>query len=388
MAVDGVAACVRPLTGRPETEPLDPAIDDSYVTLESATPLSSQSYLHRLSDALTASDEARPVTLAEAREAYRDELREATNSPDMGTRLSRARRHCNKLLQTDRFRLAEYDNPHTVMLSLRVDPVADGVRIPPVNLFEAVKATWPSIRQKLRYQLQRNRGLDYEYAAVVAGTDHWATPHMHIYLWVDGQVDKAAFRPVVSAFVEECDFAPDDGTGNDPDNGAVTIRGPSDQEYATDDVRRDMLEKRGAATEGAHYVASQLPHISTPETATETELLHGATVVAAPSNAVHFSNGCWSEGDGETPPDGAIDYSYTLSENSPSLDSSDNARGSPGPAPRSTDFVSSGRQKHTNSGAGYDWDCQKSNEPPSLYQLLNWFPKEVTCRALILMKKL
>jgi len=316
MSGEGGAACVSLFSEGPEAEPLDPAIDDPYVTSESATPLASQSFLGRLSGALMDSGGARPVTLADARDAYRDEIREPTDSPDMGKRLARARGHTKKLLQTDRFKVAEYGNPHTVMLSLRVDPVADGVRIPPVNLFEAIKDTWPTVWERLQYQLSGKRGLDYEYAVVVAGTDHWATPHLHIYLWVDGQVDTSAFRPAVSAFVESCDFAPDDGTGNDPDNGAVTIRGSGEQEFATDDVRQDMLEQRGAATTGAHYIVNQLPHISTPETATDTELLHGATVVAAPSNAVHFSSGCWSEGDGETPPEGAIDYSDTKSENS------------------------------------------------------------------------
>jgi hypothetical protein len=307
------AACVHPRADS-EVEPLDPDTDYSDGTSENIL-LASQSYLHQLSDKLTAGDGSRPQTLPEARETYRTELRESSESEYYCDRKKRADQHYNKLLQTDRFKLAEYDTPYTVMLSLRVDPVVDGVRIPTVNLFEAVKATWPSIRQKLRYQLTgcRDDPLNYEYAVVVAGTDHWATPHLHIYVWVDGHVNESDFRPVVDTFVDKCDYAPDDGTGNRVEGRAVTIRRPDTQEFATDEVRHDLLDSRGPATAGAHYVASQLPHISHPEDATESELLHGATTVAAPSNAVHFSRGCWTEGDGEVPP--TIDDSDVLLKN-------------------------------------------------------------------------
>ncbi|WP_223174717.1 hypothetical protein [Natrinema hispanicum] len=302
--------------GDKETEPLDPDTDYSDVSAEN-TPLSSQSLLKALPDALADSGETRPLNLAEAADAYRTELRESEDSQYYCDRKKRADRHYHKLLQTDRFKIAEYSNPHTVMLSLRVDPVMDGVRIPPVNLFEAVKDSWQKIQERLRYQLSYKLGLDYEYAAIVAGTDHWATPHLHIYLWIDGEVDKSAFHPAVDAFVEDCKYAPDDGTGNEINN-AVTIRGPQEQEFATDDVNKDLLEQRGAATTGAHYVASQIPHISHPEEASESELLHGATTVAAQSKAVHFSTGCWSEGDGETPREGSVtmDYSDITSESS------------------------------------------------------------------------
>jgi len=50
----------------------------------------------------------------------------------------------------------------------------------------------------LRYRL---REYDWEYARVVAGTDEFATPHIHIYLWVDGQPAFEELEPVVEKFV-------------------------------------------------------------------------------------------------------------------------------------------------------------------------------------------
>jgi hypothetical protein len=201
------------------------------------------------------------------------------------------------------------------LLSLSVDAVADGVRFPPVNIFEEIKSAWSSVRRQIRYQLSEKRGLNHEYVALVAGSDHWSTPHLHVLIWIDGEIDQSALRPAVLAFIESCEFAPSDGS-NDPTD-AISIRGPGERELAVDSVRQDMIEERGAATAGAHYVAAQAPHISSPEEATDSELLHGAIAVAAPSRAVHFSRGCWALGDGETPPEGSqiIDYSDLKSQN-------------------------------------------------------------------------
>lgn len=330
MRGDDGGACVRLPSEKPE-EPFDGDGDGVDGVEEADTPIASQSYLGRLPGALKDSGETRPLTLAEAREAYQDDLREAAASPHYGDRQRRADGHVSRILQSDRFLLAGFKNPHTVLLSLSIDSVADGVRVPPVNLFEEIKTAWPSVRRQIRYQFSDKRSLNHEYVALVAGTDHWATPHLHVLIWIDGEIDQSALRPAVSAFVESCGFAPDDGTGNPPAD-AISIRGPENQELALDSVRTDMIEDRGAATEAAHYVSSQVPHISPPREASDSELLHGATTIAAPSRALSFSSGCWAPGDGETPPEGSLTMDYfdvssqNQSDSSPPIEASPRAR--------------------------------------------------------------
>lgn len=102
------------------------------------------------------------------------------------------------------------------------------------------------VMSALRYRL---REYDWEYARVVAGTDEFATPHIHIYLWVDGQPAFGELEQVVEKFVQKCPLAPDVGHGNRAGEGALTLQ--YEQEF-TD----------SGETSGIVYVAAQLPHIA------------------------------------------------------------------------------------------------------------------------------
>jgi hypothetical protein len=47
---------------------------------------------------------------------------------------------------------------------------------------------------------------------VTAGRDRLATPHIHIYTWIDGRPIFEELEPVVEKFVAKCELAPVMGT--------------------------------------------------------------------------------------------------------------------------------------------------------------------------------
>jgi hypothetical protein len=95
----------------------------------------------------------------------------------------------------------------------------------------------------------RLREYDWEYARVVAGTDEFATSHIHLYLWIDGQPAFKELEPVVEKFVQKCSLAPDDGHGNRAREGALTFQ-----------CEQELTDS--GETSGIVYVAAQLPHIA------------------------------------------------------------------------------------------------------------------------------
>ena len=111
----------------------------------------------------------------------------------------------------------------------------------------------PQLTQKLRYYLtQSTKGpqLDsssYAYAYTLAGTDTKASIHMHMMVYVDSTVSKDVFQPVVDTWVTECQYTDSDGTGNKPNQGAVSVYQGS-----------DIPTVEGSETAGIVYLASQL----------------------------------------------------------------------------------------------------------------------------------
>lgn len=155
----------------------------------------------------------------------------------------------------DRHLLDAYENPTTALLSLRVSP-ADRGRLTLLNGLH--KAIEPTIDQ-LRYRLQEATDAplssdEWEYFAVIAGTEKRATPHLHILVYCDGNVSRKRFAPVVEKFVAKCPFAPDDMRGNSPDGGAISLRGDG-----ADNIPR--MDDEPAESAGATYVLTQLPHL-------------------------------------------------------------------------------------------------------------------------------
>ncbi|NLV06441.1 hypothetical protein GOC83_09905 [Haloarcula rubripromontorii] len=108
------------------------------------------------------------------------------------------------LMELDRGVMAEYSNPHTVMLSLTgtVRNEKGGWRCPvdhAVDLFESRAA----VRQALRRALKDRR---HETATVI-GYHKNGYLHAHIGIWVEGSVSKADFRPAIDAHVRNSPIA-------------------------------------------------------------------------------------------------------------------------------------------------------------------------------------
>jgi hypothetical protein len=194
-----------------------------------------------------------------------------------------ARKQYAKGMALDRQLLSEYDDPTTALLSLRISP-PDAGRL---NMLEAVGDGADVAIDQLRYRLQYSPdapfGADeWEYIVVFAGTKLQATPHLHLYVWTDGDLERERLDPVVRKFVNECEFAPDDGTGNDPDDGAVRIRGNGDDSVPRvddDELDQTDCDYVGSNSQGAVYVLTQLPLADVDRMARD-ELLHSAVVDA------------------------------------------------------------------------------------------------------------
>jgi hypothetical protein len=164
-------------------------------------------------------------------------------------------------------------------------------------MLTALKTAADATINQLRYRLQNAPDApftadEWEYMAVFAGTEERATPHLHIYVVVDGDVSRERFKPVVDKFVEKCEFAPDDGRGNRPDDGAVRIRGiGNDTVPRVDDgtLNTTNYEYTGQNSQGAVYVLTQLPHLGAVDEMARDELLHSATIDACGAQAFRAS---------------------------------------------------------------------------------------------------
>jgi len=286
-------------TDRPATrndgcspEPLDDEVPDCYalrvpITTDADT-VDKDRYLR---------DDGEPMTHFDAVGSYIEQRHsEGTTAKRHGWTKDRryyAKQQYKRGMALDRQLLTEYENPTTVLLSLRMSP-PDAGRL---TMLASLKTAADSTITQLRYRLQNAPDApfeadEWEYMAVFAGTEERATPHLHIYVWVDGDVSRERFKPVVNKYVETCEFAPDDGRGDCPDDGAVRVQGNGD-----DDVPRvddDVLdptdcEYAGRNSQGAVYVLTQLPHLRAVDEMTRDELLHSATIDAWSGQAFRSS---------------------------------------------------------------------------------------------------
>lgn len=252
------------------SEPLDPDFDNSGTIHEErrSTKLDSAEYRDQVPD-IYISDES-VKSWRQARRAYRRHRIGEFHSPKQSTLHYRSRQDYRRLLETCRQLQEEYQQLSTALISLRVPPMEGDSYIPPMDTVDALMDAVADVRDALNYRL---REYNWEYARVVAGTDDFATPHVHLYLWIEGQPTFDQLKPAVEKFVEKCPLAPNDGTGNRAREGALTLK--QDQE----------LRPSGETT-GIVYVASQLPHIGYPDMMDDASLEWGAVANATPRKLI------------------------------------------------------------------------------------------------------
>lgn len=278
-----------------QQEPLDP--DHSVSSEQRQRPIAPNNW--SIPEYLTSDKGRWTVTHKQAIRRQRRELVgqiESSEKNGFDNKFSRARRKYFKICQTGRRLRDKWQNCHTALLSLRLSPTVSGNFIPLGLLIEDLHSAYDNVRRALQYHLGEKRSLDYEYACVYAGTEGYATPHMHVLVWVNGEVDREAFTPTVEAFVSNTQYSPDDGSGNLPAD-AVTLRSPEEIELATDAVKNEKaVERYGYASSVATYVGSQLANVAHPYSAEDYELLFGAACAILDGNPWHFSGGCVTPG--------------------------------------------------------------------------------------------
>ena len=276
-----------------EPEPLDEEAD--FLALQEPVALDSEAchpeYI----------EEGEPLTAGEAVERYTEERHgENTSAKRHGFErgrqwLDRRNYACGK--EMDRQLLAEYDNPTTILFSLRVERAVPNR----VSLLEGLSAALEPTLDALRYRMDKHTDR-WEWLLVEAGTRQYATPHAHIYVIAEGDIPREACEPVVNRFVESCEFAPSSMRGNQPEGGTVRIRGTEE----TDTIPR--TPDGGSA--GATYVLTQLAHLPTVDEMDFDALLWASTVRAR-SGGNHFrksSYDVWGEGEEPEPEEAVEDF--------------------------------------------------------------------------------
>lgn len=198
-------------------------------------------------------------------------------------------------LDLDRQLADEYSNLTTVLISLRVQR---GVYSRVTLLQELREAFDDMLRNKLEYALDTTVD-SWEWVAVFAGTDKYATPHVHLYIIADGDVGIDTFRPSVKRFARECEYAPSDGRGNQPDDGSVRIMGRDDDTIP----RRDDGVSAGMA-----YVSQQLAHLPDVEELDRGAAVWGSTVRAW-TGGNHFRKSGYNVWDEDETESGRFDFS-------------------------------------------------------------------------------
>ena len=110
-----------------------------------------------------------------------------------------------KLKALERQVLQKFEDPHVVMLTLTGSTKngAGGPRCPADHLRDVVDPFENNVRPALHRSLDVAR---WEYAKVIEHHNS-GYGHMHVAVFVDGEVSEADFRPAIDAHLKHCDIA-------------------------------------------------------------------------------------------------------------------------------------------------------------------------------------
>lgn len=220
-----------------------------------------------------------PFTIKEAAEVYVRYQQSAWNSTNRTSKLQKAIATYGSLLGTDRELRLQYDDLTTVLLSRRLSPISDGEWLTPFEIDERLHGdgTNTSVTRSLRHHLRK---FEYEYVGVTATTDSAATPHEHIYIWIDdpgNTITTSDFKPPIKSHIEDAVATPE----NHREGEAITVEHDPPLVNTEPDKINHIQERSLAAdggslpqnTRGAQYLASQLPHLSLAGRFTESETI-------------------------------------------------------------------------------------------------------------------
>lgn len=210
-----------------------------------------------------------------------------------------------QILAADRSFRSEYDLT-TVMLTRRVSPKDDnGEFFSPLLLNKALLSS--TVRSKVMRKIRTHiNSSDWEYVRVVAGTESAATPHEHIYLWIDDPDDNVGFDEFIPALDAHLEYSPlanpeHHPYGKNRDTGAIRIcHDPPLADNAL--TQRDEIDQ--ANTRGALYVATQLPHLFVGQARSGVQGTPKQTLIDTGAIAWASPNKWFTSSQGVSSPDG------------------------------------------------------------------------------------
>jgi hypothetical protein len=195
-------------------------------------------------------------------------------------------------MSIDRQVLDRFEKPTLTMLSLRVSPQPQNRLTLAHGLSDGIDAALYKLRRRLVEDTDAPLSDDeWHYVVVIAGTSERATPHAHILVYTDSDVERDRFADAVKWFVRKCPYAPDDMRGNPTDRGTIRIHGNDDDTIPRVDDEKCNL--RGGVTgrnsQAATYALKQLPHLGPVANMARDDLLHSSTLDAFGGSALRSS---------------------------------------------------------------------------------------------------
>lgn len=208
-----------------------------------------------------------PMTVERGTDVLLRYQRAAWNSDSRTSKYERSLGKYQSLLEADRQMRRQYDGRlTTVMLTRRLSPIERGQWVTPYELDQRLHSPDRSVNDALRYRL---RDYAYEYLGVAATTDSAATPHEHIYLWIDDsddEINPSLFTSLIEKHVTVVTGA----SGEKHRVGeAITVEhNPPLVDHVPNRISRILDDSTTTAdgsvpvnTAGAQYLASQLPFL-------------------------------------------------------------------------------------------------------------------------------
>jgi hypothetical protein len=194
-----------------------------------------------------------------------------------------------------------------VLLSRRLSPISDGEWLTPFEIDDQIHGdgTNTSVTDSLRHHLRK---FEYEYVGVTATTDSAATPHEHIYIWIDdpeNTITTSDFKRPIDLHIENTGATPE----NHREGEAITVEHDPPlvdaEPEKVDHIQEKSVTGDGGSlpqnTQAAQYLAQQLPHMSLKDrinpskTAGIEQIDGGAIAWATPHKWLRSSNGIMTD---------------------------------------------------------------------------------------------
>jgi hypothetical protein len=247
------------------------------------------------------------MTVQEAAEVYVRYQQSAWNSTNRTSKYEKDIATYGSLLGADRELRLQYDDLTTVLLSRRLSPISDEEWITPFEIDERLHGGRAnvSVTRSLKYHL---REFEYEYVGVTATTDSAATPHEHIYIWIDNPentITTSDFKAPIDLHIKHTEATLE----NHREGEAITVEHDPPlvdaEPERVDHIKEKSVTADGGSllpnTQGAQYLASQLPHLSlagrfnNTDTIEQVQIDGGAIAWATPHKWLRSSKGIMTD---------------------------------------------------------------------------------------------